>query len=141
MKEGDLQKFLIRVHHLHRKSSSNEFSKLGITQGQPRILNFLVEHDGCNQKDLSDTFDLEPATITKSLELMEKSELVKREIDQIDRRNMRVFLTPKGKFAQEKVEETLITLEQESFEGFSDEEKEKLIGFLKRIYDNLKKSY
>lgn len=140
MKTGELHRLLGRVYRIHHKCSDTRLSKFGITPGQPRMLNYLTHHDGCIQKDFSDNCDLEPATVTNILAVMEKSELVRRESDPNDRRVLHVFITEKGVQTHQKVEEVFAVLEQECFEGFSDQEKELSILFLNRIYANLKKA-
>lgn len=140
MKTGELHRLLGRVNRIHHKCSYKKLLKFGITQGQPRMLNYLINHDGCIQKELSDNCDLEPATVTNILAGMEKSELIRRESDPNDRRVLHVFLTEKGVQTRMKVEEVFAVLEEECFTGFSDEEKELSVLFLNRIYDNLKKA-
>lgn len=136
MNEIELIKLFRRVQHLHSKYAMNEFSKSGITPGQPRILDFLVSNDGCIQKDMSDSFDIEPSTITNSLGVMEKSGLIRREMEQCDRRNLRVYITDKGREAHNVSEMALKKLAGALFEGFSEQEKEQFYGFLQKINSN-----
>lgn len=140
METGEIHKLLARVYRIHRKCSFERFAQFGITPGQPRLLDFLAHSDGCMQKDISNDCDLEPATVTDILALMEKSDLVRRESDPNDRRVMRVYLTEKGIRTHRQVEEIFARLEDECFRGFSEQEKETYMLFLKRIYENLKKA-
>jgi len=95
---------LIRLSKTHRRKAHAEFSKLGITQGQPKILDFLSINDGCIQREIAYNCNIEPATVTSILSIMEKAELIYREQDLKDKRVLKVFLTEKGKIAQKEVE-------------------------------------
>lgn len=138
IKDGEFHRLLAKSHRLHHKRSFTDLAKIGITHGQPRILHYLSDHDGCIQRDIAANFDLEPATITDILALMEKAGLVKRKNDPDDRRVLRVFLTKKGASIHTEVEAIFLGVEKECFRGFSKEEKQQALHFLERVYDNMK---
>jgi DNA-binding MarR family transcriptional regulator len=127
IQDGEFHRLLAKSHRLHSKRSFTDLAKIGISHGQPRILHYLSSHD-----------DLEPATVTDILAVMEKAELVRRETDPDDRRALRVFLTKKGARIHTEVEEIFVAVEKECFRGFSRDEKQQTLRFLERIYDNLK---
>lgn len=138
MKTGDLHRLLAKTSRMHYKCSQTRLLKFGMTPGQPRLLDYLYEHDGCIQKDLSENCDLKPATVTNILSGMEKGGLIFRLNDSSDRRILRVFLTEKGTQVQQKIDKAYGTLEKECFEDFSDQEKEAMMILLDRVYYNLK---
>lgn len=140
MKIGDLHKLLARVYRIHRKCSYTRLAQLDVTPGQPRLLDYLIQHDGCIQKDISTDCDLEPATVTNILIGMEKSDLIRRECDPNDRRSMHVYLTEKGMQTHKQVEAVFAQLEGDCFEGFSKDEKELSMQLMQRMYENLKKA-
>ena len=47
----------------HFRRSRVEFGKIGITKGQPRILDYLSENDGCIQREIAKHCHIEPATV------------------------------------------------------------------------------
>ncbi len=128
---------LIRASKEHRRRASSEFTKYGITDGQPRILNFLAENDGCIQKEVADSCNIEPATVTSILAGMEKSGFIYRSSNSEDRRVLNVYLTSEGKAAQTVVKRVFSDLEDKCFQGFSEEEKDQAINLLNRIYENI----
>jgi len=130
---------LIRLSKTHRRRAHAEFSKLGITQGQPKILDFLSVNDGCIQREIANSCNIEPATVTSILSIMEKAELIYRNQDPKDKRVLKVFLTEKGKIAQKEVEKIFNLIDMECFEGFSEEEKAETIKILNRLYENMLK--
>jgi DNA-binding MarR family transcriptional regulator len=130
---------LIRLSKTHRRRAHGEFSKLGITEGQPKILDFLSVNDGCIQREIANSCNIEPATVTSILGIMEKAELIYRNQDPKDKRVLKVFLTEKGKMAQTEVEKIFNQIDMECFEGFSEEEKDETIKILNRLYENMLK--
>lgn len=128
---------LIRLSKTHRRRAHAEFSKVGITGGQPKILDFLSVNDGCIQREIANNCDIEPATVTSILGIMEKSELIYRNQDPKDKRVLNVFLTDKGKTAQKEVERVFNLIDKECFKGFSEEEKSETINLLNRLYKNM----
>lgn len=140
MESRELHRLLAKVHRMHCKCSSGPLAEIGITQGQPRILHHLSVHDGCIQKEFSRQFDLEPATVTNILSIMEDNGLVRREYDPADRRILRVFLTAKGRQAHARVEDIFASLEEVCFRGFPEQDKAFLVARLKDVYENLKKA-
>ncbi len=124
---------------MHRKRVSPELADIGVTHGQPRILQCLSERDGCIQRDLSESFDLEPATVSNILLNMEANGLVTREGSSGDRRVLRIFLTEKGAGTKASIDAIFEGVETECFRGFSEVEKRRTLEYLDRIYENLKR--
>lgn len=136
-KDLSLHKILIKVTRAHRRWAHEEFRKINISEGQPKILNYLAKNDGCIQRELANNCHIEPATVTSILNSMEKVELIYRTQNPNDRRVLHVFLTEKGKKVQKEVEEIFSLIDEECFYGFSEEEKIETISLLKRIYENI----
>jgi DNA-binding MarR family transcriptional regulator len=128
---------LMKLSKTHRLRVKNEFSKVGLSEGQPKILDFLSENDGCIQRELAINCRIEPATVTSLLDNMEKSGLIKRMQNPGDRRVLNVFLTDKGKMAQREVERIFNAVDIECFKGFTEDEKVQTLQVLNRIYSNI----
>lgn len=136
---GTLHAALMKLMRAHRKNAKNEFLKIGLTQGKPKILDFLIDNSGCSQRELASYCRIEPATATSILTGMEKEDLIYRERNPKDKRILNVYLTEKGKEAQRRVDKIFIDLDDKCFEGFSEEEKSQTICILNKIYSNLEK--
>ena len=95
---------LIRLNKIHRKMAKREFQKVDLTEGKPRLLDFIISNPGCSQREIASCCKIEPATATSILSSMEKEELIYRERNPKDKRILNVFLTEKGIEAQKKVE-------------------------------------
>lgn len=137
IRKGTLHMALIKLNKAHRKRTHEEFTKVGLTLGQPKILDFLSKNDGCIQRELAESCNIEPATVTSILANMEKSGLIYRTENPKDRRVLNVFLTDKGKKSQREVEKVFNLIDEECFKGFSEEEKRQAIHILNRLYENI----
>jgi DNA-binding MarR family transcriptional regulator len=129
---------LVRLFRLHSKIVFGRLADVGVTQGQPRILHYLTEHDGCIQKDISCQNDFEPATVTNSLAVMERAGFIRRKDSADDRRILHVFITDKGREAYAASNRTFAEVEAVAFRGFSAKEREQALTYLGRLYDNLR---
>jgi DNA-binding MarR family transcriptional regulator len=132
-----LHKVIIKLFKTHRKTALAEFCKIGLTQGQPKVLDFLVLNNGCIQKDIAENCRIEPATVTSLLANMEKNALVYRTQNSENRRILNVFLTDKGITMQKQVTKIFNALDELCFKDFSEQEKTDAINLLIRIQNNL----
>lgn len=130
---------LIRLNNIHRKMAKREFQKVDLTEGKPRLLDFIISNPGCSQREIASCCKIEPATATSILSSMEKEELIYRERNTKDKRILNVFLTEKGIEAQKKVEKVFLELDEICFDGFSEKERIDAINTLNRLYENLAK--
>lgn len=128
----------IKVNGLHRRRAKKHFERLELSHGQPKILDFLVANDGCIQREIAKHCCIEAATVTSLLGIMEKSGLIERQQNPQDRRVLNVFLTDKGRERQASIGKVFNELDEECLQGFSLEEREQLISYLERIYNNMK---
>jgi DNA-binding MarR family transcriptional regulator len=118
-----------RVHTL--------YEALGLYRGQPRMLRVLWDQEGLTHTELSRQLQVQPATITKMLQRMEKAGFVVRRHDPDDQRVSRVYLTHAGRAVRDDVQQVWRRLEQEAFAGFTEEESALLRQFFLRIRANL----
>ena len=137
-KEMKLDTLLVFVSRSHQNVASKVFSKLKLPRGQPPVLFKLEDHEGVVQADLAKKLEVTPATLTNLLHRMERSGLVRREKDEIDVRATRVYLTEKGKATLEKAKLLVEEMDQITFSGFSETEREQMWDYLERVHQNLK---
>lgn len=128
---------LMANHLLFQKFLLINIRDTGLTLGQPKVLDYLREHDGAFQKEIAGACQIEPATITSVLAGMEKKGLVTRHTMNGNRRNLHVYLTDKGKTFAERIQSEFNLIEQKALENFTEEEKELLITMMNRIFTNM----
>lgn len=137
--ENQLHYALIRTYFTHRHRSRQEFQALDLSDGQPKILLHLLSGDGVLQKELSGQCGVRPATMTSLLQNMQSKGLVKKEETRVSggKRGYLIFLTEKGRSLACQVKEIMEQVDEISFAGFSEQEKEETMRFLDRIVRNL----
>ncbi len=133
-----LHYYLMADHSLFHKAIFTSVKRIGLTSGQPKILDYLAEHDGTVQKDIAAGCCIEPATLTSILNGMEKEKLVERKTNDSNRRSYQIYLTPKGKTLCEIIRQEFAAIEYKALNGFKAEEKKLLNDYLDRIYTNMK---
>ncbi len=137
MEKRELNLLLIKVSTTHRRRSISEYMKQELTAGQPRMLNYISQNNGCIQRKIAEDCNLEPASVTSVLNSMEKANLITRTPVKGDKRALEVRLTEKGIEKKKIADEIAILIEDECFKGFSDEEKIVAKDFLTRIHQNM----
>jgi DNA-binding MarR family transcriptional regulator len=101
-------------------------------RGQVRLLNIIAQNDGLNQKELTEILDVRAATLSELLDKLERSNLIRRTKDEVDKRKMRVFLTPDGlEFLKEF--ENQNDFSEQVFESLSSEEKYSFYNTIKKL--------
>lgn len=124
------------------EATSTEFvydrlAKIGLHRGQPKMLRFLGENDGCRQKDIADRFFLRAASVSGVLNTLEKQELIERRPNPRSRRETLIYLTEKGKEKLVQVQEFYDDLNGQWFEDFSSGEYDELMRLLKKLQKSL----
>ncbi|MBS5138207.1 MAG: MarR family transcriptional regulator [Clostridium sp.] len=121
---------------LHKKLLSN-LKNTCLTLGQPKILDYLKDHDGASQKEIAAACYIEAASLTSILNRMEEKGMIERRMLNGNRRSFYIFMTPFGKELQEEVANSFSMLEEEAFRNIPKEKKEELIDLLLTIHNNL----
>lgn len=137
MEKKELNLLLLKVGMSHRRRSAYEFIKHELSAGQPRMLNYIFQNNGCIQREIAKGCNLEPASVTSVLNSMEKAGLIIRTPVKGDKRALEVRLTDKGVEKKKIADEIFIEIEGECFKGFSDEEREGAKDILTRIHKNI----
>lgn len=79
---------------------------LGLTMTQVRVLFLLRAEGGLSAGALSDSLRVTPSTVTRIMDRLVRNELVRREVDDDDRRLVRHYLTPTGLRTVDEMERT-----------------------------------
>ncbi|WP_412538165.1 MarR family transcriptional regulator [Longispora sp. K20-0274] len=109
----------------------------GVHPGQEQLLQALWEHGDLRQTELAGACGLDPSTVTKSLQRLERAGFVRRAPDADDRRVMVVATTETGEALREVVQAAIAEADRLALAGLTDEEKETLKGLLGRVQENL----
>ena len=125
------------IAHMSYSIMFQEAKNLGIHPGQIPICGYLYQHNGCRQKEIGEALRIKPSTVSVSIERMEKNGLIVRKRDAMHPRIVKVYVTEKLRGCYRTFGEILEKNEKTIMKGFTEEEKEQLQGYLKRIISNL----
>ena len=128
---------LLRFCRSHHKLTCTMMRRNGLTAGVPPILDYLHDHNGCIQNELSRNCHLEPATITSILTTMERDGLICRAQHQGNRRSLWVSLTPQGRQMALRMEEIFCQADEQAAENLSPQEIQALRQMLGQVCENL----
>lgn len=105
--------------------------------GEPKILEFLLEHEACEQKTIAAGCGLDPASVTGILGRMEGRGLVERACRDGNRRSLFVTMTAYGRTLALEVEETFAFVDDRAVEGLSAQEQQTFLQLLSKVNRNL----
>ena len=101
--------------------------------GQPKLLEFLLTHDGCSQRDISEGCILDKSTVTSLLKRMEASALISKEANVNDQRSSLISLTELGKQKALWVQQTLCEIDEAELADITSEERRQFKQTLAKI--------
>lgn len=82
---------------LVQKALMERVKESGLTIGQPKVLDYLKDHDGSSQKDIARACFIEAGSLTTILNGMEEKGLIERRTLNGNRRSYHIFMTDEGK--------------------------------------------
>lgn len=136
MKES-LHYLLMANHFMIQKALVTSVKDTGLTSGQPKVLDYLKDHNGAVQKDIAAGCHIEPASLTAILNGMETKGLIERRLCPDNHRFYNVYLTETGRLYVGRLENEFDTIESYALQNFSEADKEHLIEYLSRIYNTM----
>lgn len=122
-----------------KQYSQREFDRLGIsiTVEQWVLLKIISESTDLTQKELALKSSRDPASITRTLDLLQKKEYITREKVPNNRRSYFICLTKSGVQFIDKNMSVVTSQREKSVEGLSKDELKMLSNLLKRIRKNM----
>jgi Transcriptional regulators len=137
-KKKTLHSLFTKVYQAERKLWGHRLAEIEVTQGQPKMLNYIFENDGCIQKDIAEGTGIEPPSATSILFVMERDGLVSRKQCANDKRRSRVYITEKGIEKREKILAISEELTDKVLREFTEEEKTQFFEMLERVLKTAK---
>lgn len=130
--------YLLMINQaLFQKKVFKKLVDIGLTPGQPKVLDYLSIHDGSIQKNIAFGCQIDPATLTGILNCMEEKGLVERRTINGNHRSSHVYLTDNGREKAEKVTEAFLAVETEMFHGIEKNEREQFMLIFYKICSNM----
>ena len=122
---------------LVQKALMARVKESGLTIGQPKVLDYLKDHDGSSQKDIARACFIEAGSLTTILNGMEEKGLIERRTLNGNRRSYHIFMTDEGKKKQQMIDEAFAAIEERAVYDISDEEYSQFMSVYQKLYNNL----
>ncbi|MDB5963636.1 MAG: hypothetical protein JWQ72_136 [Polaromonas sp.] len=126
-----------RVVGLMNRQLELDLQQLGLSFQHWRIVAVLAEHDGRSIKDLSDYAVVPHSSLSRLLTRMEEDGYVRREVDALDARNVKVHITPVGSRMYRKILPMAIGIREQALQGLGDAERRTMLKTLNRMRTNM----
>lgn len=128
-----------RTSKVSKIYSQREFDKInfGITIDQWILLKIIEENEQLSQKQLAKLSSRDPASITRTLDILEKKHFIIRKPIPDNRRQYNIILTKQGKQFVDDHMHMVIAHRKKSIEGFTIEELQQLRRMLLKIQKNM----
>ena len=131
----NIEKYLRKIDYIIRLKGREILNDFNMTAPQFTALQILINDGKLTTGELSKSMSLACSTITDLIDRMEKSNLVIRRKDELDKRIVRIEVLPKGCSIVEKVLERRIKFLESKIFKLSDEKRLSLEEVLKSLYD------
>lgn len=128
-----------RTSKISKIYSQREFDKknLGITVDQWVLLKIIDEYQPISQRELADRSNRDPASITRTLDILEKNDIIIRKAIPDNRRQYHVELTTHGSSFVKENMKMISRHREKSIQGFSDRQLSQLKSMLIKIQENM----
>ena len=139
MRKNEIREILHRLDMERKKFLGPKLQVLGLTvgEGQARALRTLLEEGTMTQKQLADLCMRDAATMSRNIDRLEKTGLLKRENNPGCRRSYLICLTEEGKEKAKQVQKIFRELDERIWGDIPEKEMEQMYETLLRIERNL----
>lgn len=110
-----------------------------LTQAEFRCLKSMQEGETINNREIATRLRLSASRLTRIIDGLVQKGFVIREIDSMDRRNMRLFLSPKGVDFVKKMNDDYIQIHKEILENIEQNQHQQLIVAMTHLLSALEK--
>ena len=128
-----LHYLLMRAHSMLNRRILEGAAELGLSPGQPKILEYLRLRGTQNQRSIAAHCQIEPATAGSIILRMEEAGLVERRQRPGDRRALYVSLTPAGAAAAEALAAVFDRADTQATAPLTEQERIQLAALLEKI--------
>lgn len=127
---------LSEVTWLVRRDFHARARQMKATQTQTKALLVIARREGLTQSSLAQRLEVQPMTVARMIDRMQRAGLVKRVPRPDDRRAVGLYLTPKARPVLQKVMTIAGAVRERAIAGLSNDDKTKLEMLLQKIKTN-----
>lgn len=140
IKDDDQTNELLFIHEIARQVRTcfdRRVSHLGLTRSQWRALCIIQRYPEVSQNKIAELMEIEPITLARILDRMEKAGWIKRKAHPKDKRVKQISLTNKVDGILAEIRKIAVKTRKDALANFSEAEHEKLLELLSRIKTNV----
>jgi MarR family transcriptional regulator, transcriptional regulator for hemolysin len=126
-----------KAARLFERVANMNLAELGVTYSQTIFLVRLWEKDGQTQTELTKSSGLKQPTVVRILDRMERDKLIKRIVNDSDKRSYHFFLTARAKDACRKLEKQGVFIQSIAMRKFKTSEINQINNQLLEVIKNL----
>lgn len=137
--DGDVLEVVHHVMHAYR-AMQYRFLRDGphdITHMDGKVLGYFGHHPGATQSDLAQHSGRDKAQLARLIKGLRDRGLLSAEVDEGDRRNVRLSLTADGQAVQRALRQQARRLSAKAVAGLGAAERQQLLALLLRVKGNL----
>lgn len=132
--EYEIMKCLVRiVSNSRRKHRQSQEEGPRRCRGFGHILDLLSKHDGLSQRQIADMLDIRPQSISEAITTLEERGLIRKEINEQDRRGLLIYITEDGLQMRTELHNERVQNAKRIFTSISEEEKQTLLELLEKV--------
>ncbi len=124
---------------LHRKCFLKNSQAYGLYVGQPQVLHYVRLHPGCTQIEISESLGVSSASIAFSTKRLQKAGYLMKQVNHLNMRCNKLYVTREGEDVLDRFRKSYDEMYKGMFEGFTEEDLEKLESLTNRANCNLER--
>ena len=137
MQTEELSKKMVLVHALRRTALNRERERLNQKVIPLALMSYVLEHPGCTQGEIASFLYISPASVATSCKRLEQEGLLERRVDPVNRRKNQLYVTGEGEELTLEKRAMLKRVDERTFEGIGEADREVFSRVLDRMLDNL----
>ena len=133
LSEAPMSIILRHAEHTHDMHVREKLDACGVPKAFGPFLMTISRNEGATQSEIADNMNFTAATVSVTLQKMLDSGYIFKTTDNSDNRQVRIFLTEKGRQMSQEMHSIFKELEDKLVENLTDEEKTELRRLLLKI--------
>lgn len=129
-------RYLSYLNRRRKRFLGEKLRPYNLSGAMHMFITFLHRHPGTSQDTLCSTFYVEKCTVSKRVKQMENMGYIRREVDEADRRQNKLYLTEKGEELVPVIHRCLDEWSRKIADGVSEEERTVILHAMERMCDN-----
>jgi len=135
-----INKYISILKRYYEIFQTEQLKEYDISSGQLKFLYTLYYDNGIIQETMAKRFFTDKSNVARQISKLEKAGLVSKQVDEMDKRNFRVYLTDKGYALQETIENMVQEWMNIMLKDFSKQESKETLAILNRMTTNVLKA-